>query len=180
MLIAVVVVAAAAMFIFYKPSSTPGTSQTAGTPGAPGTTPPPSSASGMTLKGLLALGSSQKCTFTDATSLTASSEGTVYVAQGQLRGDFTSVVSGKAIGSHMIILGNTSYVWTDATKEGVKMALATTENQQGPGPNQGFDPNKKVNYSCSNWTTNASVFALPAGITFSDMTNILPNSPLPK
>jgi hypothetical protein len=134
----------------------------------------------MTLQGLLSLGSSQKCTFTDATSITASSEGTVYVAQGKLRGDFTSVVSGTTIKSHMIVLGDTSYTWTDTTKEGSKMALATIENQQAPGPNQGFNPNKKVNYSCVGWLTDASVFALPAGIQFSNLTNILPNPPTPK
>lgn len=177
MVIAIVVVAAAAaIFAFYKPSSVPGTSQT---PGTPGSTPPPSSITGMTLKGLLSLGYSQKCTFIDATSLTASSEGTIYVAQGRVRGDFTSVVSGKPILSHMIVLDDTSYVWTDATTGGFKMALATIEKQQAPGPNQGFDPNKKVNYSCTNWSTDVSVFALPAGIQFSDMTNILPNPPMP-
>jgi len=182
-IIAVVVIVVVATFVFYKPSSMPGVYQTPGTSEASGTsgaTPSPSSANGMTLKGLLSLGSSQKCTFVDATSPTASSEGTVYVAQGQLRGDFTSVVAGTTIKSHMIIVGNTSYTWTDAAKVGSKMALATIEQQQAPGPNQGFDPNKSVNYSCAYWPTDMNVFALPAGIQFSNMTNILPNPPTPK
>jgi hypothetical protein len=72
-----------------------------------------------------------------------------------------------------------SYTWTDATKTGSKMALATIEKQQAPGPNQGFDPNKKVNYSCVPWSTNASMFALPAGIQFNDFSNILPNPSKP-
>ena len=176
MVVAVVVVAVA-LFAFYKLSSTPGSSQI---PGTPGVAAPLSSTRGMTLRGLLSLGSSQKCTFTDATNPTASSEGTVYVAQGQLRGDFTSVVSGVAIESHMIVLGSTSYEWTDAATGGFKMALATIENQQAPGPNQGFNPNKSVDYSCTGWSTNASVFALPVGIQFSNMTNILPTPPLSK
>ena len=184
-IVGVVVVLGAVAFILHGSSSAP----TAGTPDTSATntgavpaptTAAPGTASSMTLQSLLSLGSAQKCTFTDATSATASSEGTVYVSSGKFRGDFTSVVAGKNIMSHMIVSANDAYVWTDLTPGGFKMALATIEKQQAPGANQGFDPNKKVNYSCSPWTVDAKVFALPTGIQFSNMTNILPNPPAPK
>src|ERR1035437_9338850 len=67
-----------------------------------GTSETPSS-----LKDLLSKGIAQSCTFSsDASS------GTVYVSSGKVRGDFGTTVDGNVTKSHMIVDGNTSYIWT--------------------------------------------------------------------
>src|SRR5262245_57043103 len=59
------------------------------------------------LRQLVALGTPQKCTFSSDYD-GGRSEGTVYIANGMMRGDYTSKVdsSGTDISSHMILDGS--------------------------------------------------------------------------
>jgi hypothetical protein len=71
----------------------------------------------------------------------------------------------------MISDGQTVYVWSSAMAQGIKMAVSasqstTTSSSQNPY-------NENVNYTCSPWTPNSSEFALPAGVTFEDMTSLM-------
>lgn len=123
------------------------------------------------LKGLLAMGGSQKCTFTNSTANSESS-GTVYVANGQMRGDFTSTSQGKVFQSHMIVKDATSYMWSDAMPQGIKMSfdsMSSNSSQQS-----GVDPNAQSSYSCSAWSADASLFVTPAGITFQELSAMVP------
>lgn len=134
------------------------------------------------LKDLLALGTSQKCTYSDN-----GSQGTFYVSGGKSRGDFTSTVAGKSTGGHMIADGKTSYVWMDGEKQGFKMSLDASAQQQANAPasqSQGVDVNKQMDYSCQAWSADNSMFTMPSGIEFVDlaemMKNSVPNIPVPK
>jgi hypothetical protein len=124
------------------------------------------------LKDLLALGTSQKCTFSDSNTA-----GTFYIASGKSRGDFSSTVAGKATATHMIGDGKTSYVWIDGQKQGFKMSLEAAADQKQanaqPNASQGVDMNKKMNYSCEAWTADNSMFTLPSGIEFVDMSTMM-------
>jgi len=106
------------------------------------------------LKDLLAANLPQKCTFP---------EGTVYISGGKFRGDF-------APNSHMISDSKTSYIWTDDQKQGFKMTIdASTEaDVQTEAPDGAVDVNEKLDYKCSTWLPDASVFALPSGVDFTD------------
>ncbi len=115
------------------------------------------------MKDLLASGQSQQCTFSDETGNT----GTVYVANSKMRGDFNSTVDGKTTASHMIVDQPTAYVWMDGQTDGFKMSLDAVKQPQGS--TQSVDIDKKVDYTCTSWSTDASIFTLPAGIEFRDM-----------
>lgn len=127
----------------------------------------------MSLKSLLGSGTSQQCTFSDTAGGTTSS-GTVYIAGGKMRGDFTSTASGRTTNGHMIVMNDTSYIWTDGTTQGFKTSTnASASSQTG----QSIDVNKEGDYSCSAWSTNASEFTLPQNVTFVDINAMIPAIP---
>ncbi|MEK7094352.1 MAG: hypothetical protein AAB903_03375 [Patescibacteria group bacterium] len=129
------------------------------------------------LKELLASQNPQKCTFDHKADISDSS-GEVYVANGKMRGNFNSVAAGKVVKSSMIVMNNTAYVWTDEMAQGFKMSLDAMTSASAE-QNQSVDINQKLNYSCGGWSEDASVFALPSDITFSDMSALL-NQAMPK
>ena len=122
------------------------------------------------LKGLLTLGTSQQCTFNDTVS---NNSGTVYVSSGQMRGDFSAQVNGKTEASHMISDGQTSYVWMDGTSTGFKMKFDAST--QGNTQSQGVDANKNMDFNCSSWIADASLFIVPAPVKFTDTTALTPS-----
>jgi hypothetical protein len=153
---------------------------TTGGPAAVNTTQQNNSVSApSSLKGLLAQTGSQKCTFAD-TGDASQSQGTVYVSNGKMRGDFTSVAGTQTIQSHMIVKDNTSYLWSDAMQgQGIKMSFDAMSGQGAStqGTPQAVDINAQVQYSCSAWSEDASQFALPTNITFQDVSAMM--SPVP-
>lgn len=124
------------------------------------------------LKDLIGLGSSQECSFKDA----AGNAGTVYVGSNKMRGNFTTAGAQGSISSHIIVDGQTTYMWLDGQNTGYKLAFdmnapaaAEAEKQTG----QNVDLDQKVDYNCKAWTVNSSVFALPSGITFTDFGSMM-------
>ena len=166
----IVVVGGIAVFLMNK---------TAGpvAPGGDANTPAPGAQ--MSMRELLGFGGAQRCTFTNKVENSESS-GVVYVSGGKMRGDFTSLAAGQAIQSHMIVDGETSYVWSDAAPQGMKISFADMNAQGGTNSGQSVDVNEKVGYSCGAWAVDANVFALPTGVTFSDLGAILPPGGIPK
>lgn len=122
----------------------------------------------MSLKALLSSGKEQTCTFSDGSGA-AASNGTVYFANGKMRGDFVSVPeSGVETMSHMIVDGNTSYIWTDGMPQGFKMSFDAVKDGN-TDTQKGVDINHEYDYKCTSASPNASLFELPKNITFSDM-----------
>ncbi len=117
------------------------------------------------LKGLLGM-NAQQCTYSEGQS-----QGTVYTANGKARMDITSVTNGVSASSHAIIQDNTYYGWVDGQTNGFKFSTAKSASGSA-GSNQNVDVNKEVDYNCSGWTVDATKFALPANITFMDMSSI--------
>lgn len=120
-----------------------------------------------TLKSLLTSGVAQTCTFTNQKQ--ATTNGTIFVAGGKMRGDFTSTNQGQTVSGHIILNAGYSYVWTDMTKQGMKIAL-TEQQASGSANSQSMDVNQTVSYSCKPWAPDASKFTLPADITFTTFT----------
>lgn len=119
------------------------------------------------LKELLTGNRPQTCTFSQADAQ-AGTQGTVYIANAMMRGDFTSIVNGQTFMSHMLVKGNELYTWTDGTPMGMKMMMDaeteadTTESTQ----QQAVDLDAELNYDCSNWTADQNKFELPSGVNF--------------
>jgi hypothetical protein len=151
--IVVVVVVVGAYVLWGQKASAPSVSQT-----TMATSSQPS-----TLRELAMSGTPQKCTFTSANN----TQGTIYVAGGKVRGDFSSQVNGKAMAGHMIVQDQTSYVWIDGMATGFKNSFAASATTSMQASSQGVNPDEHVSYSCQPWSVDANLFSLPAGVTFS-------------
>jgi len=126
------------------------------------------------LRDLIAQGVSQSCTYS-----TENSHGMIYLGGGKIRGDFVVPgvqQNGQPTNAHMIIMNNMNYLWTDGIKTGMKVAFDenATPNPQAT-PNTNFDANAKLNFKCSPWVVDATMFTLPTGISF--MTVSAPAAP---
>ena len=124
------------------------------------------------LKDLIAANRPQQCTVTTSTDA-GESTGTVYVAGGKMRGDFSVRTNNVSVASHMISDGSTNYIWTDGQPQGFKMSLEESATAgtgtAGASEYQAFDYNAALNYKCESWSGDQSLFALPSGVTFVDM-----------
>ncbi len=120
---------------------------------------------------------SSKCTVSNTTA-NSESNGTVYVGQGKMRGDFTSVTKSPdmTIESHMISDGEYIYTWSDAMAQGVKIPVASA-NMSGqpnaPKSEQVEMYNADVAYTCDSWRADESQFEIPPSVTFVDMSTML-------
>lgn len=128
------------------------------------------SATPSSLKALIAAGTSQTCTFSDDQSATS---GTVHIASGKVRGDFTSTANGQTTQMHMISDGTTAYTWIDGMSSGFKSSMTAATSSRS---SQTFDSDKQMNYTCSPSGADASLFILPAGVTFKDVSAMMPSS----
>ena len=142
----------------------------------PAPTTSATSANNTTLAGLLALGQNLRCSFnTNETSTETSTQGTFYVSNGNVRGDFVvKSADGKENQMSMIRNGDESYIWGPSLPTGIKMKLSLdqfTKNQQA---SQFANVNQKTNYNCIPWNVDASLFIPPANVTFTDVTSMIP------
>lgn len=127
------------------------------------------------LKDLISKGLTQSCTFS-----IGSSSGTVYVSGEKVRTDYDTTVDGKVTTSHMIVDGNTSYIWTEGQATGFKMTFdaSASASPQGTGaPAAGFDAGANNNYKCSTWLVDNSLFTLPAAVKFTSFETVPGGSP---
>lgn len=120
--------------------------------------------SAMTMRELMASNVSQKCDFSEPQSNTS---GTVYIANGKVRGDFTSQVNGKPMMGHMIADSSSSHVWMDGMAQGFKTTF-TAQATSSSNSQQGLDPDRKTDYKCTAWTADAALFVVPTNIKFMD------------
>ena len=163
-----------AFMMMNKPGSSPTKATVAD---AQGTTPTSGGSVQKTLKELFTSGVAQKCSFSNKSEAPAV-EGVTYISSGKMRGDFTTAVADKTITSHMIVEGKTNYMWTDEQKVGFKMTI-DTDAMETPVPTgsnvqqQALDMNKSMEYDCTPWVVDASLFVPPADIEFSDFGDML-------
>lgn len=126
------------------------------------------------MRDLVALGVSMRCTFTHQTDISNSS-GEVFVANGKVRGNFnvtSSAMGNQAFDAYMISDGEDSYVWSSLMPQGYKMPIV--ESTESTPTQEGIDYNQNLDYSCAPWPTDASVFVPPANITFSALPTGMP------
>lgn len=124
------------------------------------------------LKNLLSIKVAQKCTYSSAVD-GLNTSGTVYVANGKMRSDVTSIVTGKTMQNHMLFIDNTSYIWGSGMPSGIKMSITDTANPQRGIVQQPVDINQELSYSCIPWSFDAKTFELPAGVQFTDMSAMM-------
>ena len=121
-----------------------------------------------TLASLFAMTGSYRCSISSSEP-NSETDGVVYIANGAVRGDFTSAVApagGQTVEVHMIKDGNDVYVWSDMMPQGMKMSAATMMGSGSSNASAGFNPNVSVNYSCNPTVVDTSLFTQPAGVRF--------------
>lgn len=116
-------------------------------------------------------GESYKCTVqTTAQGVTVN--GTVYVADRNIRGDFSAKVPViGAVEAHMIADDTTVYAWTSVLPKGYTF-IRTENGAEGSKTiaGQTFDFNQSYSYDCVESTVDSSMFTVPSNITFTAYT----------
>lgn len=125
------------------------------------------------LKELMSRSNSMRCEFS-ASEDSDNSSGVVYAANGKARVDFTSTANGQTSSGHMIMDNDFAYTWIDGQAKGFKVSTATTTST-GPSDQteKQFDPEKKLDYRCENWSTDNSIFMIPANVEFTDLSAMM-------
>ena len=120
-----------------------------------------------TVQDLVTRGGSRKCAFKHATDA-GDSTGVMYVSDGKIRGDFVSRPEGTAeVKSHMIVKDGVVYTWSDMMPQGFKMPMTGAATAQVQGQANFYA--QPVDYDCSSWNADASVFEVPSTVTFLQM-----------
>ncbi|HUY62797.1 MAG TPA: hypothetical protein VMV50_03380 [Candidatus Paceibacterota bacterium] len=157
------------------PTTSPSATQTPSAPRATGSgattvqkapgAQPPKLAGVSSLNYLIGLKQNLQCSvYTVGT--TPYRTGAVYIANGELRADFTTTVSGQTLKSSMINDGTYLYVWMEAGTYGTKVLAASSVSGSVMASHGGVDPTTNVNFACNSWTPETSVFMPPSNITF--------------
>jgi hypothetical protein len=94
--------------------------------------------------------------------------GTLYVANDEMRGDFTSIINGISTNTSMIDDGNYLYVWKSGTPTGLKLLSASSVSGSAIANNGGIDLATNITFACNPWIENATFFAPPSSVTFSN------------
>lgn len=128
-----------------------------------------------TLAGLLALGQNLRCSFNFNGTGGTSTQGTFYLSNGNLRGDFVvKNTDGKETQMNMIRNGDENYIWGPSLPTGIKMKLSFDKLATNEQANQFASLNQKTNYTCVPWGADSSMFNPPSNVSFTDVTSMMP------
>lgn len=125
----------------------------------------------MAFESFIKQGGSYVCTVHQSVEGTES-EGTVYIDGGNIRGEFNSTVQGMAMSTSLIVKDGYSYTWTSMMPSmGFKAPVdqgAGADSSTGTSGSYSWNAEQIGDYNCEAWSADASKFALPAGVTFTE------------
>lgn len=102
------------------------------------------------------------------------SSGSVYVSGTDVRGAFTSKTAAGVVESNMLKKGDMVYVWGGGMPQGLMMKASAMEGQSSTGTTGDVvDQNQKYDWNCNATAPDATMFALPAGIEFMDLSAMM-------
>jgi hypothetical protein len=129
-----------------------------------------------TMNELLSRETNLECQITTIEN-SATSEGTFFVADNKIRGDFLTEspdLSGVGVSS-IIVVDNTLYVWTELGGESYGVKTQMQPDTEDTMPTQ--EPVKldeRVKYACKKWEpVDQSVFIPPSDVLFQDLSQVL-------
>jgi hypothetical protein len=171
--VGVVAVVLVGAYLYSNRSIAPGPMMMPGEGGTAESTMPRS------LRALLALGQSQKCTFTDNVR-GMTSNGTIYLSGERMRGDFTSTSAEGTVASHMISDGTKMWMWQDNENMGFMMEVPEEDAVSGDTSvttDQFETPidldDTSVDYQCEGWRADLSLFTPPSTVMFHSMAEMM-------
>ena len=137
------------------------------------TSSPTTSANGAnntTLAGLLALGQNLRCNFNVKATNGGTTQGTFYVSNSNMRGDFVMKnTDGKENQMSMIRNGDENFIWGPGFPTAIKMNLSLDKLAANAQASQFGNVNQKTNYNCVPWNVDSSLSTPPANIKFTDV-----------
>lgn len=126
------------------------------------------------LKSLLSGGRTVNCTINNPDK-----SGTVFISDKKFRGDFvTKDSNGKTVDSHVISDGTYTYIWSSSSPSGIKMKVDIT-SAEASAQAKNFNLDEQAGLNCSPWGVDASKFAVPTNVQFTDFTQMM-NQAQPK
>ncbi len=133
------------------------------------------------LNSLLSRGENLECsiTYQNATASDSEINGSYFVSQNRMRGDFIVMDNGKQMVSSMITKDNMMYNWSeiDGQKFGMKVdmtELKKAEASTTPDTHEPVPTDADVQYECKPWNNvDGSIFEPPTDIIFRDFSNVM-------
>ena len=121
-------------------------------------------------------GGAYKCTVNQYVGDTES-KGTVYINQGLIRGTFETETQGMKIATDLLVRDGYTYTWSSAAPMGFKAPVVSgdgdTNQNAGTSGTYSWNAEQIGDYDCVAWTVDATTFAIPTGIQFMEMGDIL-------
>jgi hypothetical protein len=118
-----------------------------------------------------------------SSSNTVDSTGVVFVAPGQMRGDFSSILKmgePRTSYSHMIVRGGEQFVWNDDMPSmGVRTTVTLATIPKNAAPDAPFDIHHESDVDCVPWRENDRVFVLPNDVQFHSVEEMMKQKGLP-
>lgn len=131
------------------------------------------------LSALLALSRNLECMVANDADPQFASEGTVFLSDGKVRGDFLTGPRGEQVLSSLIIRDNTMYLWStiDGETWGMKSDLSAGAPEAETPALETQEPiglEDNVRYDCKPWVgVDGSVFVPPGDVLFRDLGTIM-------
>jgi hypothetical protein len=123
---------------------------------------------------LVKRGGTYTCTVQHSSAVDIS-KGMVYVSGTDVRGDFTSLVNGASVESHMLKKGDMVYVWGGGMPQGVKVSATMMDGGTGSTAMSGdvVDSKQEYGWDCVSGKPDASKFVMPSNIEFMDVSAMM-------
>ena len=170
----VVIVLVALGIWYFASSGTAGITQgetattTTGTTGTPVGTPAASS----TFRSIFTQSGNHQCDYSQSNS-TGQSTSVIYLADGKMRGEFRSTMSGGSTASLMIYTGGYLYSWKEGATTGKKSSIRALSDLPDVIPQDLTSgaifgtASDSVGWNCHSWLKDVKLFTIPSYVTFS-------------
>lgn len=125
--------------------------------------------------GLLSSGKTQECKFSSTDENGAKTNGKVYISGENIRTNISTDKDSKSQNIYMIRRGNENFVWGSAfpNNSGIKMNMSLDEIAGNEKTSEYINPTDKMNFSCSDWDEDSSLFEEPNDVDFMDFSGFL-------
>jgi hypothetical protein len=117
-------------------------------------------------------GGSYKCTVNQNVG-GMDTKGTTYMKDGMVRGEYKTNVQGVSMESTLIVRDGYTYSWSSAMPNlGFKAKVVgdtAPDTNAGTSGTYSFNAEQIGDYDCQPWTSDDTMFAIPATITFTEV-----------
>jgi len=99
-------------------------------------------------------------------------EGTVYISEGNISGEFTTIAEGRPMQTMFMMRDGYSYTWSSALPNmGFKVKVNTTLGDGGTDTSgtYSWNANQIGDYNCEAWNADQSKFSIPTNVKFQEM-----------